>query len=61
MYKVRNSAERFIGRVERFRRVVARYDKLSRAYLGFLRFASVFTWMRVMSTLPRASVRARRP
>ena len=51
-YKVRNAAERFIGRVKH-RRVATRYDKLSRVYLWFLQFASVFMWMQIMSTLPR--------
>ena len=45
LYKARNAVERFIGRVKHFRRVATRYDKLSRVYLGFLQFASVFIWM----------------
>ena len=45
LYKVRNVVERFIGRVKHFRRVATRYDKLSRVYLGFLQFASIFIWM----------------
>ena len=45
LYNVRNVVERFIGRVKHFRRVATRYDKLSRVYLGFLQFASIFIWM----------------
>ena len=45
LYKARNVVERFIGRIKHYRRVATRYDKLSRVYLGFLQFVSVFIWM----------------
>ena len=38
-YRGRNRAERPVGRVEQFRRVATRYDKLAATFLGFVHLA----------------------
>ena len=39
IYKLRHSAESFIGKIEHFRRIFPRFDKLSMNYLSFIHFA----------------------
>jgi transposase len=43
LYKKRNLAERFIGRIKRYRRVATRYDKKAQNYLAFVHLASCMT------------------
>ena len=38
--------ECFIGKAKRYRRVFARFGKLSRRYLGFWHFAAALIWLR---------------
>ena len=41
LYRERNVAERFFGRVKQYRRVATRYDKKAANYLGFVWLASI--------------------
>lgn len=41
LYKERNAAERFFGRVKQYRRVATRYDKKAANFLGFVWLASI--------------------
>jgi putative transposase len=41
LYKERNVAERFFGRVKQYRRVATRYDKKAVNFLGFVWVASI--------------------
>jgi putative transposase len=41
LYKERNAAERFFGRVKPYRRVATRFDKKAANYLGFVWLASI--------------------
>ena len=41
LYKERNVAERFFGRVKQHRRVATRYDKKAANFLGFVWVASI--------------------
>ena len=41
LYKGRDVAERFFGRIEQYRRVSTRYDKKAANFLGFVRVASI--------------------
>lgn len=43
LYRERNLAERFIGRIKRYRRVATRYDKTARNFLAFVHVASIMT------------------
>jgi transposase len=38
--------ECFINKVKHYRRVFARFEKLSKNYLGFLSFVSALVWLR---------------
>ena len=46
VYGERHLAERFIGKVKRYRRVFTRFEQLGRCYLGFWHFAAAFIWLR---------------
>ena len=41
LYRERNAAERFFGRVQQYRRVATRYDKKAANFLGFVWVASI--------------------
>jgi transposase len=41
LYRERNVAERFFGRVKQYRRVATRYDKKAANFLGFVWVASI--------------------
>lgn len=41
LYRERNVAERFFGRIKQYRRVATRYDKKAANYLGFVWLASI--------------------
>jgi transposase len=41
VYKERNLAERFIGRIKQYRRVATRYEKTARNFLAFVHVASL--------------------
>jgi transposase len=43
LYRERNLAERFIGRIKRYRRVATRSDKTARNFLAFVHVASIMT------------------
>ena len=45
LYKERNVAERFFGRIKRYRRVATRFDKKAANYLGFVWIASITTML----------------
>ena len=42
LYKKRNEIERLFRRLQGFRRIFCRYDKLDIMYIGFIQFALVF-------------------
>lgn len=45
LYRQRNKAERFIGRIKRsFRRIATRYEKISEAILTFIKLAAIRIW-----------------
>ncbi len=41
LYKERNLAERFINRIQQYRRVATRYEKTARNFLGFVHVAAI--------------------
>jgi transposase len=41
LYRERNVAERFFGRIKQYRRVATRFDKKAANYLGFVWLASI--------------------
>lgn len=47
-YRKRNLIERLVGKLEHFRRVAARYDKLAAHYLAFVQLASVIVRRRTL-------------
>jgi transposase len=47
LYKKRNAAERFFGRIKEFRRIATRYDKTSVMFKGAIVLASIAIWLNV--------------
>jgi transposase len=41
LYRERNAAERFFGRIKQYRRVATRYEKKAANFLGFVWVASL--------------------
>jgi transposase len=46
LYRERHLVECFIGKINHYRRVFSRFEKLSKNYLGFLSFVSALVWLR---------------
>jgi len=46
LYQERHLIECFFNKIQHFRRIFSRFEKLSSRYLGFLRFVSVLIWLR---------------
>jgi transposase len=46
LYRERHLVECFINKIKHYRRVFARFEKLSKNYLGFLSFVSALVWLR---------------
>ena len=46
LYRERNAIERFLCRLEQFRRVATRYDKLLATFIGFVKLAAIAIWLR---------------
>jgi transposase len=46
LYKGRHLVECFINKIEHYRRIFSRFDKLAKRYLGFLSFAGALIWLR---------------
>ena len=46
LYKERNIIERFFNKLKQFRRVATRYDKLLVNFMGFVKLAAIFIWLR---------------
>ena len=46
LYKERNMIERFFGYLKQFRRVATRYDKHIQNYMGFVKIAAIFIWIK---------------
>lgn len=46
LHKERNRVERFFSRVEHFRRIATRYDKLASTFMGFVTLAAIMLWLR---------------
>ncbi len=46
LYKRRNIIERFFRRLQSFRRIVTRYDKLDTMFLGFIQLALIPIWLK---------------
>lgn len=46
IYKERHLVEKFFLKLKNFRRIATRYDKLARAFLGFIRLASILIWLK---------------
>jgi len=44
--KERSLIECFIGKLKQFRRVFSRFDKWSKNYMYFVRFAAALIWLR---------------
>lgn len=45
LYKSRHHVENFFRRLERFRRIAMRYDRLAVTFLAMVSFAAVLTWL----------------
>lgn len=45
IYRERRLVENFFQRIERFRRIAMRFDKLARNYLAFVQLASILVWL----------------
>jgi transposase len=46
LYKERHLIECFFSKEKHFRRIFSRFDKMAKAYMGFLVFASTIIWLR---------------
>ena len=46
IYKERHLIECFIGKLKQFRRVFSRFEKRSKNYMSFVRFAAALIWLR---------------
>ena len=46
LYRERHLVECFINKIKHYRRVFARFEKLSKNYQGFLSFVSALVWLR---------------
>lgn len=46
LYKDRNLAERFWGKVKQYRRVATRYEKTARNFLAFVHVASIMVLLK---------------
>ncbi len=46
LYEERNKIERFFNKLEQFRRVATRYDKLVVNFMGFVKLAAIAIWLR---------------
>ena len=46
LYRERHLVECFIGKIEHYRHVFSRFEKLAKRYLGFLSFVSALIWLR---------------
>lgn len=45
-YKQRWGIEGFFARLEQWRRIATRYDKLAANFLGFVKLASIMLWLK---------------
>ncbi|MBC7414546.1 MAG: transposase [Herminiimonas sp.] len=45
-YRNRNVIERFFARINQFRRVATRYDKLSSRFMSFVLLAASMLWLK---------------
>jgi len=52
LYASRNLVERFFCRINQFRRIATRYDKLSERFSPFVALAAAFIWICGLSTRP---------
>ena len=46
LYRERNRAERWVGKLKQFRGIATRYDKLADSFLAFLHLAAAFVMIR---------------
>lgn len=46
LYKERNQVERMFGKLKEFRRIATRYDKLIRNFMGFVKLAAIYLWLK---------------
>lgn len=46
LYKERNQVERMFGKLKEFRRVATRYDKLVKTFMGFVKLAAIYLWLK---------------
>ncbi|MED7787578.1 IS5/IS1182 family transposase, partial [Francisella sp. 19X1-34] len=46
IYKERHLIENFFSKIKHFRRVFSRFDKTISAYLGMIKLACTFIWLR---------------
>ena len=46
VYRERNRAERWVGKLKQFRAIATRYDKLADSFLAFLHLAAAFVMIR---------------
>ena len=52
LYKKRHKVENFFRKIQDFRRVATRYDKLARTFLAFVQLASIFVFLRDLVNTP---------
>jgi transposase len=45
LYKDRNLVERFFNRIQPFRRLATRYDKLAQNFLSMLHLVCAYIWL----------------
>lgn len=50
-FRRRNHVERFVSRTKHFRGVAKRYEKPARNFLGFIKFAALFSWLPNVNTI----------
>jgi transposase len=46
LYRERHLIECFINKINHFRRIFSRFEKLDRSYMGFLGFVAALIWLR---------------
>ncbi len=49
LYKARSDIECFFSKINHFRRIATRYDKLAAVYLGFVKLAAIHVWLRYLN------------
>ena len=56
LYKARTLVERLFNKIQHFRRIAARCDKLAAKYMAMIKLASIGVWIRVYESTAEVSI-----